>query len=45
MIIIEKDNKMTTISKAAQINIEGMLVMRAPKKQNKKVTMDEKRKK
>jgi hypothetical protein len=32
MIIIKKDNKMVTTSKMAQINVEGSLVIRAPKK-------------
>jgi hypothetical protein len=32
VIIIKKDNKMVTTSKATQINVEGSLVIRAPKK-------------
>jgi len=32
MIIIKKDNRMVTTSKATQINVEGSLVITAPKK-------------
>jgi hypothetical protein len=32
MIVIEKDNKMVTTFEAAQIDIEGSLTIRAPKK-------------
>ncbi len=45
MIVIEKDNIMAIISETTQIDIEGILVIRAPKKQNKKVTTKEKREK
>jgi hypothetical protein len=36
MIVIEKDNKMVTIFKAIQIDIEGSLVIRVPKKQKRR---------
>jgi hypothetical protein len=36
MIVIKKDKRMVTIVEAAQIDIEGSLVIRAPKKQKKR---------
>jgi hypothetical protein len=45
MIVIEKDNIMATICEATQIDIKGILMIKVPKKQNKKVTMEEKREK
>jgi peptide subunit release factor 1 (eRF1) len=35
MIIIEKDNKMVTIFKASQIDVEDSSMIRVPKKQKK----------
>jgi hypothetical protein len=37
MIIIKKDNRMVIISKAVQIDIEGSSVIRAPKKQKRRI--------
>ncbi len=36
MIVIKKDNRMVIIFKAMQIDIEGSLVIRAPKKQKRR---------
>jgi hypothetical protein len=43
VIVIKKDNKMVTTCKVAQTEIEGFLVIKAPKKQKKEVTINEKR--
>jgi hypothetical protein len=43
MMVIKKDNKMVTTSKRAQTNVEGSLVIRAPKKQKKEATIKGKR--
>jgi hypothetical protein len=45
MIVIKKDNRMVTTFEAIQTNVEGFLVIRAPKKQKKEATIEEKRKK
>ncbi len=45
MIVIEKDTIMETISKVAQRYVEGSFVIRAPNKQKKKATMEEKKEK
>jgi hypothetical protein len=45
MIVIEKDNKMVTIFKASQIDVEGSSMIRVPKKQKKEVTIEEKKEK
>jgi hypothetical protein len=44
MIVIKKDNIMVTIFEVMQIDVEGSLMIRAPKKQ-KEETMEEKREK
>ncbi len=36
MIVIKKDNKMAITSKAAKIDVEASLVIRAPKKNKKR---------
>jgi hypothetical protein len=45
MIVIKKDNKMATTSKAIQTNVKGSSMIRAPKKQKKEATIEEKREK
>jgi hypothetical protein len=45
MIVIKKDNIMHTIFEVAQTNVESSSMIKAPKKQNKEVTMEEKQKK
>ncbi len=44
MRIIDKDNRMVTTFETTQTNVEGSSVIRAPKKQKKEVTIEEKRK-
>ncbi len=45
VIVIEKDSKMATTSEAVQTNVEGFLVIMAPKKQKKEATIEEKKEK
>lgn len=45
MIIIKKDNIMETIFEVVQIDVEGSFVIKAPKKQNKEATLEEKKEK
>ncbi len=45
MIVIKKDNKMVTTSTTTQTDVEGSLVIKAPKKQKMQVTIEEKREK
>jgi hypothetical protein len=45
MIVIEKDNRMVTTFEGAQTNFEGSSIIRAPKKQKKEVTKEEKKEK
>jgi hypothetical protein len=42
VIAIQKDNRMATTSEATQIDIEGFPMIRAPKKQKKEATIEEK---
>jgi hypothetical protein len=36
MIVIKKDNRVASTSKVVQTNVEGSLVIRAPKKQKRR---------
>jgi hypothetical protein len=45
VIIIKKENRMVTTFEAIQIDVEGSLVIRAPKKQIKEATIEGKREK
>jgi hypothetical protein len=43
VIVIEKDNKMATTFETLQIDVEGCLVIKAPKKRKKEVIIKEER--
>ncbi len=45
MIVIKKDNSMVIIFEAVQIDVEGSSMIRAPKKQKKEETMEERKEK
>jgi AICAR transformylase/IMP cyclohydrolase PurH len=45
MIVIEKDNRMVTIFKVSQIDVDGSSMIRAPKKQKREVTIEGKKEK
>ncbi len=45
MIVIDKDNKMVTTFEMTQTNVESSSMIRAPKKQKKKATIQEKKEK
>jgi hypothetical protein len=45
VIIIKKENKMVTTFEAIQIDVEGSLVIKAPKKQIKEATIEGEREK